>query len=39
MTPFKPDLFAGRVYLVTGAAGGVGGSVAEKLLSLGRRLS
>ena len=38
MTPFKPDLFAGRVYLVTGAAGGVGGSVAEKLLSLGAQV-
>lgn len=35
---FAPGLMADRVVLVTGAAGGVGGAVAELLASLGARL-
>lgn len=36
---FAPDLFADRVILVTGAAGGVGGAVADLLCGLGARLA
>lgn len=35
---FAADLFAGRVVLVTGAAGGVGGAVASLLGGLGASL-
>ncbi|MDT8991098.1 SDR family oxidoreductase [Curvibacter sp. APW13] len=38
MNPFAPGLFADRVVLVTGAAGGVGGALAEVLAPLGARL-
>lgn len=38
MMPFAKDLFAGRVILITGAAGGVGGALAELLAELGARL-
>ncbi len=36
---FAPNLFQDQVILVTGAAGGVGGAVAELLCSLGARLA
>lgn len=36
---FAPGLFDGKTYLVTGAAGGVGGAVARLLASLGARLA
>lgn len=35
---FAPDLFAGKVIIVTGAAGGVGGAVARLLTSLGAQV-
>ncbi|MBQ0943988.1 SDR family oxidoreductase [Ideonella sp. 4Y16] len=38
MSVFAPDLMQGRVVLVTGAAGGVGGALADLLASLGARL-
>ncbi|MBQ0958574.1 SDR family oxidoreductase [Ideonella sp. 4Y11] len=38
MSVFAPDLMQGRVILVTGAAGGVGGALADLLASLGARL-
>lgn len=36
---FAPDLFLDKSYLVTGAAGGVGGAVARLLARLGARLA
>ena len=36
---FAPDLFQEKVILVTGAAGGVGGAVADLLASLGAKLA
>lgn len=36
---FAPDLFRGRVFLVSGAAGGVGGAVAQLLGRLGASLA
>lgn len=36
---FAPDLFLGKAYLITGAAGGVGGAVARLLARLGARLA
>lgn len=36
---FAPHLFEDKVILVTGAAGGVGGAVADQLYSLGARLA
>lgn len=38
MNVFAPDLMHDRVVLVTGAAGGVGGALADLLASLGARL-
>lgn len=38
MSVFAPGLMQGRVVLVTGAAGGVGGALADLLASLGARL-
>lgn len=35
---FAPGLFAGKVVVVTGAAGGVGGAVARLLTSLGAQV-
>lgn len=38
MMPFAPGLFQDRVILVTGAAGGVGGALADVLAQLGARM-
>lgn len=38
MSIFAPGLMDGRVVLVTGAAGGVGGALADQLAALGARL-
>lgn len=38
MNPFAPGLFTDRVILITGAAGGVGGALAEVLAPLGAHL-
>ncbi|WP_151717447.1 SDR family NAD(P)-dependent oxidoreductase [Gemmobacter serpentinus] len=39
MTVFAPGLFDGKVFLVTGASGGVGSAVARLLAQLGARLA